>query len=338
MKKLLLLLLLTSYSFFGQATLPAYEGFNYTEGALLINDNLNTGDLSSNWYETVIRTTSNAFIVASPTWTASGLPAPSGNSFKIKGSGNKPEFLFTEQASGYGAIYASCLIKVTDISGLADANGKEFFGFASINSTGGVSGIGYVCIKFNGTGFQLGINVNNTASATVWNPTIFNVDQEIFIVIKKSEDATNNDDCQLFINPTINGTEPSPTVVTGPRTLYPSRLRIVQNSSTTTPEMYIDEIRVAKSWIEVTGGTLGVDEVSMGNLKIFPNPVSNGKLFIDSKTAGIKDVEMFNLLGQKVFNVKTNSQEINVSSLSKGAYVLKITEGANSNVKKIIIQ
>jgi hypothetical protein len=73
-------------------------------------------------------------------------------------------------------------------------------------------------------------------------------------------------------------------------------------------------------------------------LKVYPNPVSNGKLYISSANNIEKQVAIYNILGQQVIQTKTTSGEINVSSLGKGGYFLKITEDGKSETKKLIVE
>ena len=71
---------------------------------------------------------------------------------------------------------------------------------------------------------------------------------------------------------------------------------------------------------------------------MYPNPVLNGKLYISSTSNLEKEVAIYNTLGQEIFQSKTNTQAINVSSLSKGTYFVKITEAEITATKKLIIQ
>ena len=68
---------------------------------------------------------------------------------------------------------------------------------------------------------------------------------------------------------------------------------------------------------------------------IYPNPVKD-KLFISSNIL-LEDVSIFNLIGEKVLN--TNQLEIDISSLSKGIYIVTCTTSDNKILnKKIIIE
>lgn len=70
----------------------------------------------------------------------------------------------------------------------------------------------------------------------------------------------------------------------------------------------------------------GINEIeNKNNFLIYPNPVSN-TLYISSETNEFKDseIEIINCLGQKVLKSRYKN-EIDVSSLASGCYLLKIT-------------
>jgi len=88
-------------------------------------------------------------------------------------------------------------------------------------------------------------------------------------------------------------------------------------------------------------GTLGLTSqvASKSNYTMYPNPVSDGELYISSTTNLEKEVLIFNTLGQQMLKAKTVSEEaINVSNLNKGTYFVKITEAGITATKKLIIQ
>jgi len=73
-------------------------------------------------------------------------------------------------------------------------------------------------------------------------------------------------------------------------------------------------------------------------LNFYPNPVSDGKVFITSTvTTSNKEVEIFDVLGKSVLKA-TVVRELNISSLSPGVYLIKIKEGENSVTRKLIIK
>lgn len=75
-------------------------------------------------------------------------------------------------------------------------------------------------------------------------------------------------------------------------------------------------------------------------LSIYPNPVSNGKtvIFITSKLNLTKKIEFYDVLGKQIFSTVLVGKELNISNLSKGVYVLKITEKNSTETKKLVIK
>jgi hypothetical protein len=75
-------------------------------------------------------------------------------------------------------------------------------------------------------------------------------------------------------------------------------------------------------------------------LNFYPNPVSNGKIYITSKSALDKEVAIFDVLGKKVMeaDVNANTKEVNISNLSPGVYIIKIKEGDATATRKLIVK
>ncbi|HEX8269972.1 MAG TPA: T9SS type A sorting domain-containing protein [Flavobacterium sp.] len=73
-------------------------------------------------------------------------------------------------------------------------------------------------------------------------------------------------------------------------------------------------------------------------LGFYPNPVSNGKIYITSKSALDKEVTIFDVLGKKVLQTITSSKEVNITALSPGVYIIKIREGEATATRKLIVK
>ncbi|MFV8359134.1 T9SS type A sorting domain-containing protein [Flavobacterium sp. LS1P3] len=73
-------------------------------------------------------------------------------------------------------------------------------------------------------------------------------------------------------------------------------------------------------------------------LSLYPNPVSNGKVYITSKNDLDKEIIIFDVLGKKVFQTMLSSRELNVSNLTSGVYIIKINEKEASATRKLIIR
>jgi hypothetical protein len=71
---------------------------------------------------------------------------------------------------------------------------------------------------------------------------------------------------------------------------------------------------------------------------MYPNPVSNGKVYISTKNDSNKEVIIFDLLGKKVLQTMLSSRELNVSNLQPGVYIIKINEENATATRKLIVR
>lgn len=83
---------------------------------------------------------------------------------------------------------------------------------------------------------------------------------------------------------------------------------------------------------------LGVPQNQISGLNIYPNPVTNGTLYITSDSDETKSVVIYDILGKEVLNSATSNGSINVSNLKRGVYIAKISEDGKTDTKKIVIQ
>ena len=77
---------------------------------------------------------------------------------------------------------------------------------------------------------------------------------------------------------------------------------------------------------------------TIDGLNFYPNPVSNGRIFVNSKLGLDKEVMIFDVLGKRVIQTTIATKELNVSSLSPGVYIIKIKEGEQRATRKLIIK
>ena len=84
-----------------------------------------------------------------------------------------------------------------------------------------------------------------------------------------------------------------------------------------------------------------VETNKIEGLSIYPNPVSNGVVYI-SANSDFASVNIYNMVGQQVYkteNIDKNQTSINVSNLSQGVYILKIeTINGKINTHKITVK
>jgi hypothetical protein len=80
------------------------------------------------------------------------------------------------------------------------------------------------------------------------------------------------------------------------------------------------------------------DSSVIEGLNLYPNPVSNGKVYITSKNDSDKDIIIFDVLGKKVIQTTITSKELNISTLVPGVYIIKISEDESSATRKLIVR
>ncbi|WP_396177471.1 T9SS type A sorting domain-containing protein [Flavobacterium sp.] len=76
------------------------------------------------------------------------------------------------------------------------------------------------------------------------------------------------------------------------------------------------------------------------NLNFYPNPVTNGKIYITSKNTTSKEISIYDVLGKLVLQttLNVNSKEVNVGTLNSGVYIIKIKEGDATATRKLIVK
>lgn len=84
--------------------------------------------------------------------------------------------------------------------------------------------------------------------------------------------------------------------------------------------------------------SLSVAKNDINGLSIYPNPVTNGNLYITTADNGVKSVEIFDVLGKKVLGTTVTEEAVNVSALNSGVYVVKITEAGKTATRKLVIR
>jgi hypothetical protein len=88
--------------------------------------------------------------------------------------------------------------------------------------------------------------------------------------------------------------------------------------------------------ISAYDASLGNNSFDNANFSYYPNPVKNTLNL--SYNQEISNVEVFNLLGQKVSSnvINANAAQIDMSNLSKGAYMVKVTSNNQLKTIKVI--
>jgi hypothetical protein len=99
---------------------------------------------------------------------------------------------------------------------------------------------------------------------------------------------------------------------------------------------------IAGTWridnVTFSSGILAVNQNTIANLRMYPNPVSNGPLYIETTANTEKTVTVFDVLGKQVLSTTTSNNTINVASLHAGVYIVNITEEGKTASRKLVIK
>ena len=88
----------------------------------------------------------------------------------------------------------------------------------------------------------------------------------------------------------------------------------------------------------INGMTLSSKEFSKLELSIFPNPVSQGQITINSPITKTKNIIIYDINGRIVLEKTTNTNTVDVSLFKPGFYLLKVKINNQIQTSKLIIQ
>ena len=311
--------------------LPFYNGFDYTVGNSLgleqMWTNVNTGD---------------DITITAGSLTYSGLTTV-GNSVSFDGAGIDT-FSPITSVSG-GTIYYSFLMNIGSMAGVTDENGGYLAGFSETTTTLGAT---LWTKRIDDTNFNLGLEVRTAnGTNTTFHGTSYATGQTYFVVVGYTfnTESASDDVVSLWVNPVLGSSQPTATITdthTSTDLSSISNFFLRQDSSTETPSVQIDEVRIGTSWSDVvpSGATASVKNNTIKGFATYPNPVTSDNVTITSNSAENKQVAIFNVLGKKVISTHFTGtkSDINVANLASGIYILKVTEGTKTATSKLIIK
>lgn len=179
----------------------------------------------------------------------SNYPNGTGNSVYVSNTGEDYSVQFTPTPIASDSIYISLLVKVDSAK-----NGGDYF-FHTLK-TGSGTFLNRIYVKKTTTGnLCFGLLKGTTTTNIVWSDSIYSTNTTHLLLMKvKINPGTNNDVPSLFINPSITSSEPLPTLVatdiSSADYLDIDRVALRQGTTSTSPKLVVDGIRVAKSWVQ----------------------------------------------------------------------------------------
>ena len=297
-------------------TLPYTESFDYTAAETLTEQDAWTSLFSG-----------DDVLIAAGNLNYSSLTG-FGNSISFDGSGADPVVDFTPTNSG--KIYSSFMLKIDAL----DAGATDGYIGMLRSDTGDYVSRLWIS-PLSATTYSIGVS---NSGLTEISSDVHNIGDTVFIVFNYDLD---NDTVSAWTNPALGVTEPTASATeasaSSGNTITQFLLR--QDSTTETPTLIIDELRIGTTWADVTPGTLSNSAFNKAdNFKIFPNPTNSGLVTIQSTSTETINVTVFDILGKQISSNKVLNNKLDVSNLNAGVYLLNITQNNLTTTKKLVVK
>ena len=355
-----------------QAQLILEEYFDYDAERPLIFDAINNSDNFDGvtGWSTQSNSTSgtNTFNMTSAPLTYNGyLGSGIGNALKYSGTSGQGVFkLFSKNVRNDSTVYIAFLVNFPNepVSGGDYFVGIKMEPSASSTNWGGRI---YAAVDPSYPGEEVSLAINKlSGGTTTWvNPVsgpFLPANTTHLIVIKyhvgvlngstAAEEVGNFDDVMsIYVNPELNGIEPTTPVIIhqdpnqndiyritssgmvfgGARGLY-----LRSSAAGNTPAYTIDGFRVGTTWESVIPTPSGLKNASANN---FSYRIENKEILVTASDFNYNRFEVNSLSGQRVLagSLVDANGRIDVSSLHAGVYVLSL-QGSQRASAKIIIQ
>ena len=87
-----------------------------------------------------------------------------------------------------------------------------------------------------------------------------------------------------------------------------------------------------------TADALSTVDAMVLDMRIYPNPSNGSYVTIQTPVNGVKYVEVFDITGKRLINTSLSADTLDVSSISSGMYLVKVTVEGQSKTSKLIIR
>ncbi|WP_405569581.1 T9SS type A sorting domain-containing protein [Winogradskyella sp. Asnod2-B02-A] len=225
-------------------------------------------------------------------------------------------------------------------------NGPSVEEITSINfGTTSITNTDIASVLIDETATAIAVSPNETYTITVTGNTYGDFDTDIVAFVDWNQNDILDDANEVFTIGTLSNTTGSDGTLVSADVTVPTdavmgttRIRITKTYTDPSSVAVIDPCAIAMDIIgygvypgygqaidfNLTIGTLSVNQFDRNELSIYPTPIQN-ELHIEY-TSEIKAVNIYNLVGQKVYSKQTNTSQfsLDLSMLASGAYIIKL--------------
>ena len=237
-------------------------------------------------------------------------------------------------------------------SAVSDANGEYFEVY---NTTAGIIDMNGWVIKDNGTNSHTianggPLNIDSGAYLVFWkNSTIAENVGVILDYASSSISLTNGDDEVILetgggleidrvdYDGGPNFPDPSGKSMELSTMAYTSSANDIGANWAEGSSAYGDGDLGTPGAVNDNSVPLGIADHKIEGFKIFPNPSNGDFINITTTNNTPKNVQVFDMLGKRVINQEVNTI-LNISNLTTGIYVVKVTENSISATKRLVVK
>ncbi|MDT7828497.1 T9SS type A sorting domain-containing protein [Pricia sp. S334] len=90
--------------------------------------------------------------------------------------------------------------------------------------------------------------------------------------------------------------------------------------------------------ISVAYGQEAPAQGEIDGLKLYPNPVTDGRVFVSTKDYSPKQISIYDVLGTQVLKTSITGDALLVSELDAGVYVLRVYQNKRVATRKLIVK
>jgi hypothetical protein len=297
---------ISTFNTYQTQTLPIIEDFEYPDGSLSSNPS---------W---------NSF-----SGTLGDLLVSSGQAVIQQGT-TSSEDVNIAFGSRTGDVFYALDFTVTNPGGIITGSDYEYFAVLKDD------GYNYrarldVAEAINGGDFTIGISTTGSTADAVW-ATDLSYGTTYRATVRYNQESNIS---ELWIDATastdtsilgIDQADPGTTV---------TQFALRQADSSMDESIIIDNLTVSQTFSE----TLSSNTVStMTDFNLYPNPAKSDFVNITSTGSETVQANVFDILGKQVLNAAVANGRLNISTLNTGVYIVKLTQGAATTTKKLIIQ
>jgi Secretion system C-terminal sorting domain len=285
----------------------------------------------------LIPSATNPVLVSSSGLTFSGYVGSNiGLAAGVNNSGQDLNKSFGAQTSG--SVYASFLVSVAANTGA----GGYFFHF--YDPTASTAFRARTFIKPKNGQMMVGFSFNQSKQQDSLK-TLLNFGQTYLFVAKyKIVDGLFNDSVSLYVfaegdNFSTEPVKPSlgPLASLDVTTdIVPTCIALRQFEAA--QRITVDGFRVKTKWQFGADDVAGVNAIKADPTPFYPNPVSNGIINFANQSNELKQVEIFDMVGRKIFEKNTTSNSMDVRTLKTGVYSIKVQANDNTTSSKLVVK